>query len=128
MAISHALSFPELISPTGLLNGGPQETPWLYVAWHAVLPVAIISFALRRSDANPYPPNSSAAGPIGFTTLGAVGCAIAITWIIAAGQAWLPTLVEHGRLMPASKTIVAVLLLMPLGALLTRIPRMEWRF
>ena len=37
-AILHALTFPGLFSPTGLLNGGPQTTAWLYMFWHGGFP------------------------------------------------------------------------------------------
>src|SRR5579863_7470344 len=52
MAISHALTFPGLFSPTGLFDAGPQSTAWLYVFWHAGLPVAVISYVLlkKRND------------------------------------------------------------------------------
>jgi two-component system, sensor histidine kinase and response regulator len=114
MAVSHALSFPEVFSPTGLLEG----TPWLYVAWHAVLPVAIILFALRRPDQESPGSTRNALIPIAVTSLGAVCLALASTWIITKGETWLPALVQAGRLMPASKVVVAVLLLMSLAALL----------
>ena len=39
MAAGHALSFPGLFSPTGLLGSGPQSTAWIYMAWHAGFPV-----------------------------------------------------------------------------------------
>src|SRR6266545_6413426 len=33
-AIVHALFFPGLFAPAGLLNSGPQTTAWLYQIWH----------------------------------------------------------------------------------------------
>ena len=119
MAVSHALSFPAVFSPTGLLEG----TPWLYVAWHAVLPVAIIWFALRRPDQESPGSTRNALIPIAVTSLGAVCLALASTWIITKAETWLPALVQAGRLMPASKVVVAVLLLMSLAALLMLLAR-----
>src|SRR5262245_17536235 len=31
MTVAHALTFPGLFSPTGLLGAGPQSTAWLYM-------------------------------------------------------------------------------------------------
>src|SRR5258708_15331 len=44
MAVVHALTFPELFSPTGLLGAGPQTTAWLYMFWHAGFPLAVIGY------------------------------------------------------------------------------------
>jgi two-component system, sensor histidine kinase and response regulator len=39
MIVSHALSFPGVFSPTGLMGSGPQTTAWLYVFWHGGFPL-----------------------------------------------------------------------------------------
>src|SRR4051794_37629371 len=119
MAVSHALSFPETFSPNGLIEG----TPWLYVVWHAVLPLTIISFALRPRYEGPCNAARNALTPIVAASFGAGCLALASTWIITKANAWLPALVQAGRLMPASKVVVAALLLMAFGAFLTLIMR-----
>lgn len=43
--IPHALSFPRLFAPSGVLRGGAQTTAWLYIFWHAVFPLFIIAYA-----------------------------------------------------------------------------------
>src|SRR6201997_4619978 len=35
----HALTFPGLFAPAGLLNAGPQTTVWLYMIWHGGFPL-----------------------------------------------------------------------------------------
>lgn len=114
MAVSHALSFPEVFSATGLING----TSWLYPVWHAVLPSSIVVFALRRPDEYPRAAVRSATGAIVFTTLSAGALALACTWLVSAADPWLPVLVQDGRLLPASRAVVVVLLLLPMAALL----------
>jgi signal transduction histidine kinase len=47
-ALSHALSFPGLFSPTGLLGAGPQTTAWLYFFWHGGFPILVIAYALLK--------------------------------------------------------------------------------
>src|SRR6058998_1030598 len=54
MTVSHALTFPGLFSPTGLLGAGPQSTAYLYMFWHAGFPLLVIAYVLlrrRRRDA-----------------------------------------------------------------------------
>ena len=50
IVIPHALTFPGAFSEAGLLGAGPQSAAWLYLGWHAVLPVTTIVFALRPND------------------------------------------------------------------------------
>src|SRR5205807_2607753 len=45
-AIVHALSFPGLFAPAGLLGAGPQTTAWLYQIWHGVFPLVVLGYAL----------------------------------------------------------------------------------
>src|SRR3989442_2737124 len=52
MTVSHALTFPGLFSPTGLLGAGPQSTAWLYILWHGSFPLLVIAHALLK-DAGP---------------------------------------------------------------------------
>lgn len=46
MVVSHALSFPGVFSPTGLMGAGPQTTAWLYFFWHAGFPLFVMVYAL----------------------------------------------------------------------------------
>jgi signal transduction histidine kinase len=121
MSVSHALSYPEVFSAIGLFSG----TPWLYLVGHAVLPLTVIAFALRQSQSDEYPraADRGAIVPIIFTALSAGCLALACTWLIVVGTPWLPLLVQDGRLMPASRVVVAVLLLLPLSALLILVTR-----
>jgi PAS domain S-box-containing protein len=52
MAVVHALTFPGLFSPTGLLGAGPQSTAWLYMFWHAGFPLVIVGYALLKDRAD----------------------------------------------------------------------------
>src|ERR1700741_4961707 len=48
MAACHALTFPGLFAPNGLLGAGPQTTAWLYMFWHGGLPLCVIGYALLK--------------------------------------------------------------------------------
>ena len=41
-AIVHALSFPGLFTPGGVLGAGAQTTVWLYMIWHGGFPVLVL--------------------------------------------------------------------------------------
>ncbi|MDZ4251365.1 MAG: ATP-binding protein, partial [Sulfuritalea sp.] len=51
MAIFHALSFPGLFAPSGLLNSGPQTTAWLYFFWHGTFPLFVIAYVVLKGKA-----------------------------------------------------------------------------
>jgi len=46
---AHLLTFPGAFSARGLLGGNLQSTIWIYIFWHAVLPVAAISYAFLKT-------------------------------------------------------------------------------
>jgi len=98
MACVHALSFPNLFSPTGLLDAGPQTTAWLYFFWHTGFPLFVIGYA--RFGANEQP---GGAGP--FTVLRSVRLAAAavsgLTLAATLGHAFLPPLMRGDHYGPA---------------------------
>ena len=51
-AIVHALTFPGLFAPGGLLGAGPQTTVWLYMVWHGVFPLLVLGYALLKANDN----------------------------------------------------------------------------
>jgi diguanylate cyclase (GGDEF)-like protein len=48
LAIAHELTFPGVFSATGLLGAGSQTAPWLYMFWHAALPIFVILYAVLK--------------------------------------------------------------------------------
>ena len=42
VAIVHALTFPDLFAPDGLLGAGAQTTVWLYMIWHGGFPLLVL--------------------------------------------------------------------------------------
>src|SRR6185295_611857 len=51
-AIVHALTFPGLFAPGGLLGAGPQTTVWLYMIWHGAFPLLVLGYALLKARDN----------------------------------------------------------------------------
>ena len=44
MSSIHALTFPGLFAPEGLLHAGPQTTAWLYMFWHGGFPLFVLGY------------------------------------------------------------------------------------
>src|SRR3569832_1375109 len=63
IAVIPALPFPGLFTPTGLLGAGPQTTVWLYMFWHAGVPLLVIGYALLKNPKDGQRVGS-VAGPI----------------------------------------------------------------
>src|SRR5579862_45179 len=91
VAIVHLLTFPGLFSASGLLGAGPQTTAWLYMAWHAGFPIAVIAYAFLKDpihDAAPQPKSSTA-----LAVLAAVIAVLAIAYVVS-----LTTTIEQDAL------------------------------
>jgi len=108
MTVVHALTFPGVFAPGGLLGAGRQTTSALYMFWHAGFPLFVLAYALlkRREGRGPAPPATDAAwhapGPARDAfALALPGATVALAALLAAwatlGQEWLPTLIEPHR-------------------------------
>jgi two-component system, sensor histidine kinase and response regulator len=125
ITVSHALTFPGLFSPTGLLGAGPQSTAWLYMFWHGGFPLFVIGYA-RRKDARETAPPRGGVRPAILSriawVLGAVG---GLTFLATAGQDALPAIMQGHRYTATMITVVSsvwVLSLLALGVLWRRRP------
>jgi len=126
MVVPHALTFPGLFSPAGLIGAGQQSTAWLYMFWHAGFPIAVIGYALlkgRTDDATAlrWPAHSVLLLTIAAVTIVVVGLAFLAT----AGEAILPTIMSGHHYAPALIVVVLtvwILTLVALAALWLRRP------
>jgi signal transduction histidine kinase len=91
IVVPHMLTFPGLFAATGLLGAGLSSTPWLYLFWHASLPLAVIAYVLL--DAAPAPPPVASAARMILVSAGIViALVLAATWLATAGERLLPPL------------------------------------
>jgi signal transduction histidine kinase len=132
MAIAHALSFPGLFAPAGLM-GGPQTTAWLYFVWHGGFPLMVTVYALlmndnpKEQDEKPAKDDAPASALRALAaTVGAVLFAVcAITLLATAGHEVLPVIMQGSR-DASAKVVVAsgswILCLVALAALWQRRP------
>jgi signal transduction histidine kinase len=119
IVVPHALTFPQVLSETGLLAAGPQSAAWLYLAAHAVLPVTIIAFAVRREDNHMIDdPAGGAVLSIAGACLVAVGAVVATSLIVTVGHRWLPPLMEGSHYTIEARIAVGAAICFPLAALL----------
>ena len=114
LALSHALSFPGLFAPGGVLGGGTQSTAWLYMFWHAGFPLFVIAYARLKRGAE-VPPSAAFGGVLaGVLVAGVAG----LTWLATAGESALPSIMQGNRYTPAMIFVVSSVWLASLAALL----------
>jgi signal transduction histidine kinase len=87
IVIPHALTFPGLITGTGLLGAGPQSTAWLYFFWHLGLPLAVIVYTLFKDK-------GGAETAWDRTPLAAIGSSVTIVLVLVCGLVWIATAQE----------------------------------
>jgi diguanylate cyclase (GGDEF)-like protein len=114
MSTVHALSFPGLFAPTGLLNAGPQTTAWLYMFWHGGFPLFVIAYTWYGLEEQP-------AGGGGITILSTVASVVSLVCglglLATLGQALLPPIMQGNHYAPALIIVVAAVWLLNMLAL-----------
>jgi diguanylate cyclase (GGDEF)-like protein len=118
IAFAHALTFPGVFAPTGLLGAGPQSTGWLYLFWHGGFPLFVIGYALSREDGREGMGRSRArlAIPAAVAAVFAMVCALA--FVATADQDFVPALLLNNRFTPAFYPVVSVAWLLSFAALI----------
>jgi len=89
------LTFPGVFAPAGLLGAGVQTTAWLYLFWHAGLPVFVIVYALLKTERSTTRPwEGSVGAAILSSIVGVAALVLAATLLTTIGQDLLPRLIE----------------------------------
>ncbi len=116
-AIVHALTFPDLFAPAGLLGAGPQTTVWLYMVWHGGFPLLVLGYALLKARDN----GSRMQGSPGRAILGSAAAVIvataAFTAVVTSGHDILPILLRDGHYTPVMLGVVSTVWCLSLAAL-----------
>ncbi len=102
ITVPHALTFPGLFAPTGLLGAGTQSTAWLYMFWHGGFPLFVIAYAMLkdgRSGPGWMRGRPRVVVPAAVVALAAVVGGIAL--LATAGRELLPPVMEGSRYTPA---------------------------
>jgi hypothetical protein len=92
IVVSHVLTFPGALSPTGLLGAGPQTAGWLYVFWHFGLATATVVYAgLKHEKFDDVPTTRTRTlVPIGWTIAIVVTVVCGLTLFVTLGESILP--------------------------------------
>jgi two-component system sensor histidine kinase/response regulator len=116
MAFAHALTFPGLFAPTGLLGAGPQTTAWLYMFWHGGFPLLVIVYSFTKQRAA-----SNRAAPASRAVLAGIGAVVvaagALVLLATAAHGALPPIMVGNRYTPAMATVVSTVWGLSLAAL-----------
>jgi signal transduction histidine kinase len=92
IVIPHALTFPGLFTPTGLLGAGLQSNVWLYIFWHAASPLVVFVYALFK-DADGGTTGKSRFQPgtaVSFNVTVVIALVGGMTWVATAEESFLP--------------------------------------
>jgi PAS domain S-box-containing protein len=94
ITICHALTFPEVFAPTGLLGAGPQTTAWLYLFWHGGFALSVLAYAVlaRQGGVGYSLKNTARAGFLAAATT--IALVAAVTTLATAGHRILPTIMD----------------------------------
>jgi signal transduction histidine kinase len=91
IVIPHALTFPGVFTPTGLLGAGLQSTVWLYIFWHVSSPLAVIVYIfIKDEDTEAKTFRRPAATAIGTSIAIVIATVCGLTWAVTAGDGVLP--------------------------------------
>src|SRR6187551_2760456 len=114
-AIVHALTFPGLFAPDGLLGAGSQTTVWLYMIWHGGFPLLVLGYSLLKESGSRI--RGSTRGAI---VMCIVAVAVAIpffTWLVTAQHDRLPILLSGGHYTSVMLWVVSMVWCLSLAAL-----------
>lgn len=107
MAAAHALSFPGLFTPDGLLGAGPQTTAWLYMFWHGGFPLFAIAYANTKKIQPIQSGHAARDNGLVIASLAGVVVLAALAVLVAtAGKDWLPPIMAGSHYTPAMKFVV----------------------
>ncbi len=99
MVVPHALAFPGVFSPSGLLGAGPQTAAWLYVFWHSGFPLFVLAYGiLARSETDRIA--SDPARAVFVACAGAMVLATGFTILATLGHDRLPVIVQNNAYTP----------------------------
>ena len=116
-AILHALTFPGLFAPAGLLGAGPQTTVWIYMIWHGAFPLSVLGYSLEKARDGGTKVRWPTLSAILASIAGVILAIAAFGWIVTGMHDVLPTLLSQGRYTPAMIGVVFTVWFLSLAAL-----------
>ena len=108
-AIVHALTFPNLVTPTGLFNAGRQSTAWIYMVWHGGFPLFVLGYALLKDKGGGREIKGSVAESIIWSLIAVFAAMAAVIYVVTEQHELLPLLLTdqgYGRALFVAGTLV----------------------
>ena len=106
LTVAHALTFPGLFAPTGLLGAGPQSTAWLYMFWHGLFPLFVVGYAFLKTPGTAVEVRRRGMALVA-SVAAMLGLAGGITALATAGQSFLPPIMDGHHYTPAMRIVVS---------------------
>lgn len=104
MAVAHALSFPGLFAPSGVLGAGPQTTAWLYFLWHGGFPLFVLAYVWMKERGaselgvmETVQATGAARSGIVLAALGALALTVVLVLLTTVGHDALPVLMRGNQ-------------------------------
>ena len=116
-AIVHALTFPDLFAPGGLLGAGSQTTVWLYMIRHGVFPLLVLGYSLLKAKDNGTKIQSSTGTAIVASIVAVIVAMAAFTWVVTTEHDHLPIMLSGGHYTPVMLGVVSAVCCLSLAAL-----------
>ena len=108
MTVAHALTFPGVFAPSGMLGGGSQSTAWMYSFWHGGFPLWVIAYALFKGEAHETPSSHLRPWVAILSAIAAVLVTVCgLTVLATAGQDALPAILLNNRYTPSGTVILS---------------------
>ena len=118
MIVPHALTFPGLFSPTGLLDAGPQSTAWLYMFWHSGFPLVVVAYALLKgAERETVGSRGSSLAAVAASVVVVLAAVCALTLLATAGRDVLPAIMANNRYASAMMFVTTSVWLLSPAAL-----------
>jgi signal transduction histidine kinase len=118
IVVAHALTFPGLFAPTGLLGAGPQSTAWLYMFWHGGFPLFVVAYALLKDHGHETSrTHSRASVTILFSAAAVLVVVCGLTLLATTSQNSLPAIMQGNQYTPTMIGVVSSVWLFSLLAL-----------
>ena len=102
LAAAHALSFPGLFAPGGVLGGGAQTTAWLYFLWHGGFPIFVLAYirlkTIKRTPSVGHePPRMAAPTAVALPLLATLVLCGLLVVLTTIGHDTLPAIMRGDR-------------------------------
>src|SRR5262245_58535735 len=110
MTVVHALTFPGLFTPGGLLGAGEQTTAWLYAFWHFGFAATVLAYALLKEQkpVRYTAPRRRARVYVAASAAIVVLVTCALTLLATVGEGLLPVLMHGHRYAPGSYFVALI--------------------